>query len=173
MDSLYVSGNLLPGENEDQYSTISEPLPIPEYAWVTTYDISALADSVVPYVGTQYPLDDEIEIFNTIFDSLKVIISSSSESIRSVLPHSFHLSQNYPNPFNPRTIINYELPITNFVELSIYNLLGQKIATLISEKQKAGYHQAEWDARKFSSGVYYYRIESGEFQDMKKMILIK
>jgi len=90
-----------------------------------------------------------------------------------VLPTKFTLHQNYPNPFNPTTKINYQLPITNYVELSIYNLLGQKVATLLSEKQNAGYHQVEWDASRFSSGMYYYRIEAGDFQDVKKMILLR
>jgi hypothetical protein len=89
------------------------------------------------------------------------------------VPIQFSLSQNYPNPFNPSTKINYELPITNDVNLSIYNLLGQKVATLVNEQKQAGSHQVAWDASGFPSGVYYYRIEAGEFQDVKKMILLK
>jgi len=88
-------------------------------------------------------------------------------------PSIYRLSQNYPNPFNPKTIINYELPITNFVELSIYNLLGQKVATLVSEKMPAGDHQVEFNGQNLSSGVYLYRIEAGEWQDVKKMILLR
>jgi murein tripeptide amidase MpaA len=88
-------------------------------------------------------------------------------------PLTFKLSQNYPNPFNPRTIINYELPITNDVDVSIYNLLGQKVANLISETKIAGRYQVEWDASGFASGVYYYRIETGEYVDVKKMVLIR
>jgi unsaturated rhamnogalacturonyl hydrolase len=71
MDSLYVSGNILPKENMDQYSTIEKPLPIPEYAKVTTYLASELADSVASHVGTHYPLEDEQEIFDAIRDSLQ------------------------------------------------------------------------------------------------------
>jgi flagellar hook assembly protein FlgD len=59
------------------------------------------------------------------------------------------------------------------VDLSVYNLLGQKVATLVNEQQQAGHHQVEWDAGRFSSGVYYYIIKAGEFQDVKKMILIR
>ena len=88
-------------------------------------------------------------------------------------PTTFKLKQNYPNPFNPTTIINYELPITNDVDLSIYNLLGQKVANLISETKSAGSYQIEWDASGFASGVYYYRIEAGKFVDVKKMVLIR
>jgi endonuclease/exonuclease/phosphatase family metal-dependent hydrolase len=88
-------------------------------------------------------------------------------------PQKFELSQNYPNPFNSRTVINYELPITNFVELTIFNLRGQKVLTLISEKQEVGNHQVEWDASGFASGVYYYHLKAGEFQGVKKMVLIQ
>ena len=70
-------------------------------------------------------------------------------------------------------MINYQLPMTNDVELSIYNLLGQRVAILVNEQQKAGSHQVNWDASGFSGGVYYYRIRSGNFQDVKKMILIR
>jgi flagellar hook assembly protein FlgD len=70
-------------------------------------------------------------------------------------------------------MINYQIPMTNEVELSIYNLLGQNVATLVDEKQNAGYHQVEWDASGFASGIYYYRIEAGKFADVKKMILLK
>jgi parallel beta-helix repeat protein len=90
-----------------------------------------------------------------------------------LIPTKFSLSQNYPNPFNPKTIINYQLPMASDVELSIYNLLGQKVATLFNGRQMAGSHQVQWDASGFASGIYYYRIQAGEFQDVKKMVLIK
>ena len=85
----------------------------------------------------------------------------------------FELGSNYPNPFNPKTQISYQLPVVSDVELNIYNILGQKVATLISERQAAGSYDVEWDASGFSSGTYIYRIEAGVFQDVKKMILIK
>jgi hypothetical protein len=86
---------------------------------------------------------------------------------------SFKLFQNYPNPFNPKTRIDYELPITADVEVHIYSLLGQKLETLVSKKQQAGKHQVEWDAREFSSGVYYYMITAGDYQYVRKMIVIR
>jgi hypothetical protein len=91
---------------------------------------------------------------------------------KSNKPETYILGDAYPNPFNPKTIINYELPITNEVELSIYNLMGQKIATLISEKQQAGKYTVEWDASGYSSGVYYYQITADKFHAVKKMILL-
>jgi len=86
-------------------------------------------------------------------------------------------TQNYPNPFNPKTIINYELPITSEIELSIYNILGQKVATLVSKKQPAGRYQVEWDASRFASGVYFYRLSAeGRAQSVvqtRKLVLLK
>jgi hypothetical protein len=89
------------------------------------------------------------------------------------IPESFALYQNYPNPFNPTTMINYQLSMNNDVELSIYNLLGQKIATLVSEYQQAGKHSVTWDATDMASGVYYYVLNSGDFHDVKKMVLLR
>jgi ligand-binding sensor domain-containing protein len=95
------------------------------------------------------------------------------DGFTEVQPIDFKLNQNYPNPFNPVTMINYQLPLTNVVDLSIYNILGQKVATLVNEKQKPGHHHVEWDASGFASGVYYYRIQAGKFVDVKKMILLR
>jgi endonuclease/exonuclease/phosphatase family metal-dependent hydrolase len=88
-------------------------------------------------------------------------------------PSELKLYQNYPNPFNPTTKINYELPITNYVDISIYNTLGQKVATLVSERQAAGVYQVEWDATGFASGVYYYKLRAGGFVQIRKMALIR
>jgi hypothetical protein len=89
------------------------------------------------------------------------------------LPKKFALLQNFPNPFNPKTVIIYEIPIRNDVELSIYNLLGQKVSTLVSERQNAGSHRVEWDASQMASGIYYYMLKTNEFTDVKKMILLR
>jgi hypothetical protein len=106
-------------------------------------------------------------------DSFSLDVVTSISEVRSLLPKEYALDQNYPNPFNPSTMINYQLPKTSDVELSIYNLLGQKVVTLVSERMEAGYHQVEWDASGLSSGVYFYRITAGEFVQVKKMILVR
>jgi len=105
-------------------------------------------------------------------DKLLTIVHIEHSS-SSGLPAAVSLEQNYPNPFNPKTIISYQLPVISEVELSIYNILGQKVATLVSEKQPAGSYKVEWDASKFSSGVYYYRIEAGNFVETRKMVYLK
>jgi hypothetical protein len=89
------------------------------------------------------------------------------------LPETYELYQNHPNPFNPNTTIKYKLPITNYVELMVVDLLGQKVNTLISEKQNAGQYQVDWDASGYSSGVYLYILKAGKYIEMKKMILLR
>jgi len=90
-------------------------------------------------------------------------------------PNNFTLYQNYPNPFNPSTIINYQLPIANWVTLKVYNVLGQEVATLVDEKKEAGRYDFGFRTSDFglSSGVYFYQLKSGDFIQTKKMLLLK
>lgn len=85
----------------------------------------------------------------------------------------FYLSQNYPNPFNPATVITYSLPRSGYVSLKVYNSVGEEIATLVNNINEAGSHKIEFDASRLSSGVYYYSLESGNFSQTNKMILMK
>ena len=85
----------------------------------------------------------------------------------------YELSQNYPNPFNPTTTISYILPQSGMVRLTLYNILGQEIRTLVNEVKEAGTHTFNFDASDLNSGVYVYKIESGSFTQTKKMTLVK
>lgn len=89
------------------------------------------------------------------------------------LPATFSLSQNYPNPFNPSTRIKYGLPSEAKVELYVYNLLGQRVAVLMDERQNAGYHEVVFESRALPSGVYFYRLHAGSFVQMKKMLIVR
>jgi hypothetical protein len=88
-------------------------------------------------------------------------------------PVQYKLFQNYPNPFNPSTKISYQIPVAGNVKITISDILGREAAVLVNERMPAGTHEAVFEGKNFSSGVYFYRIESGEFSDSKKMILIK
>jgi Zn-dependent metalloprotease len=101
---------------------------------------------------------------------IKTAISDESETVP---PDHFALYQNYPNPFNPSTTIEFALPKPAFVTLKVYNLLGEQVATLVSEQRSAGIHKLNWDARGLASGVYLYRLEAGEFMQTKKSILMR
>ena len=97
----------------------------------------------------------------------------SADSVVPTIPSSFVLSQNYPNPFNPTTTLEYALPQPARVQLKIYNVVGQQIATVVDGEQEAGHHTVNFDAREFSSGVYFYRLHAGTYSDIKKMLLLK
>lgn len=88
-------------------------------------------------------------------------------------PDKFALSQNYPNPFNPSTLINFNLPSESFVNLAIYDLSGKEVMSLIREKKPAGYYSVNVNAGALPSGAYFYRISAGEFNSVRKMILLK
>ncbi len=112
--------------------------------------------------------------------TLKVGLKSGTgiASRDNALPISFELSQNYPNPFNPTTKINYSIPKEEIVKLSIYNMLGQRVAEVVNKRQAAGYYSVVWNATDskgllMPSGVYFCKLEAGSFVDIKKLILLK
>jgi len=88
-------------------------------------------------------------------------------------PLDFQLYQNYPNPFNPKTNIEYKLSENTAVNLSIYNVIGQKVITLIAEEQPAGHYAVKWDAQAYSSGMYILTLKAGFFEQSRKMILLR
>ena len=87
--------------------------------------------------------------------------------------NSFGLKQNYPNPFNPSTTISFSIPTEEFVNLKVFNVLGQEVATLVNEEKQAGSHSVPFDASTLSSGIYFYKISAESFAETKKMILMK
>lgn len=96
----------------------------------------------------------------------------SNETVAG-LPTEFELGQNYPNPFNPTTQIEYALPHQSSVKIEVYNIAGQRVASLVNEIQNAGWHTISFDASSLSSGVYMYRIQTESFTSVKKMLLMK
>lgn len=89
------------------------------------------------------------------------------------LPNAFHLEQNYPNPFNPITLIKYDLPKSVYVRLTIFDVLGREVATLVNELQQPGSKSAKFDGTGVPSGVYFYRLEAGLFSETKKLLLLR
>jgi hypothetical protein len=108
-------------------------------------------------------------------DGRNLIPAESPDALResAVLPVGPVMLENYPNPFNPRTSIKFQIPNSSFATLEIYNLLGQKVATLMKENLSAGTHTSEWNATGFASGIYLYRLQAGEFEQVRKMILLR
>jgi hypothetical protein len=102
-----------------------------------------------------------------------VLTGSFLEGESPELPSEFALSGNYPNPFNASTVISYELPGVTHVKLEVYNLRGQKVATLVHAQQEAGYKSVTWEDSEAASGVYFYKLTAGDFTEVKRMTLLR
>jgi hypothetical protein len=101
--------------------------------------------------------------------TLSLAVKSGNPS----LPTRYELSHNYPNPFNPTTTIEFALPRAGHVELTVYNVLGQVVTSLMDEDLPAGYHSVTWEASRYASGVYFYRLKAGDYVRTRKMMLLK
>ena len=97
----------------------------------------------------------------------------SSEVEVNIPPAVFRLEQNFPNPFNPSTKIRFGLPVEAYTSLRIYNFLGECVEELLNEVREAGYYEVEFNTDNLSSGIYFYSLISGKFQETKKMMLLK
>ncbi len=122
-------------------------------------------------VWQDYRSGNNFDIYMNAFNTSGIIIAIGNSG--TVNPTEFALSQNYPNPFNPVTVINYQIPKSGNVKLTIYDALGKEVNTLVNESQNPGNYQIEWNATAYPSGVYFYTLEAGSFVSNKKMILIK
>ncbi|MBM2841882.1 MAG: hypothetical protein HW412_2410, partial [Bacteroidetes bacterium] len=109
----------------------------------------------------------------SIYDSLQVSDLPVSVGTDKSLPGEFKLYQNYPNPFNPTTIVRYQIPINSRVSLKVFDILGREVATLVSEAKQPGTHSVQWDASGVASGVYFYRLQAGDFVQTRKLLLLR
>ena len=121
--------------------------------------------------GEEYVLDEGGEM--VIPSSARFTLDRSAH-----LPVSYTLHQNYPNPFNPVTTLRYDLPEDALVNITIYDMMGRQVKTLINDQQTAGYRSLQWNAtndlgQPVSAGMYLYTIQAGEFRQTKKMVLLK
>ncbi len=121
------------------------------------------------------PITQNITITNTSLQNINYTINNiiGIEPVSSEIPKTFSLSQNYPNPFNPVTTINFGVPKDGMIRLFVYDILGRVVETLINEEIKAGTYLVNLNATNYPSGIYFYRIETRDFTETKKMILIK
>jgi hypothetical protein len=103
----------------------------------------------------------------------RVTVDLATEDEVALIPNEFYLAQNYPNPFNPTTTIEYGLPRNSHVVISVYNILGMKVGELINGDQTAGIHRTTFDGLGLATGIYYARLDAGDFTQMRKMLLLK
>ncbi len=188
---IFSLGIVKVGTIKDTTFTISntgnQPLVISEFKSNSPTFVVKPAQQTIALGGTQ---KDTIRFSPTAVGNITakiVIISNSVPDTISVsgnatltgvaedlpLPTVYSIAQNFPNPFNPTTMINYQLPMTNHVSLKVYDAIGREVATLVNEVKEAGSYSAQFDASKFSSGIYFYMIKAGNFTATKKLVLIK
>jgi hypothetical protein len=182
-DNVYVTGSSRSSNTagSEDYATLKYT-PAGGQTWVTTYD------------GTGNNEDRAYAIIVDGSDNVYITGSSRNSSllgsedyltikyapetnpviiISNQVPVKNSLWQNYPNPFNPKTQINFDIASRSNVKVSIYNILGDEIAVLLNDMLNPGSYAVKWDASRFSSGIYFYRISIGDFTDTKKLILAK
>ena len=97
----------------------------------------------------------------------------SNGNISGLVPGQFSLAQNYPNPFNPSTTIYYSLPKSSNVKLTVYDVLGNEVSTLVNENKLAGTHKIDFNSGYLASGIYFYKLVAGDYVEVRKMTLIK
>jgi hypothetical protein len=177
---MLYNGSTYPVSGDICYATSDDGIDWNKHASnpILTYLSDPLAingwfeGSTVAYYNNQYYLYYDYG-FGADGIGLATAPPTSIESLLDNNPTTYTLYQNYPNPFNPITNIEFTIPKTEFVTLKIYNVLGQEVITLVSEKLKSGSYKYTWDALDFPSGVYYYRLETKFFTQSKKLFLIR
>jgi hypothetical protein len=184
--NAYVTGRSLGSGTDYDYTTIKY-LPNGDSAWVMTYD--------GPVSGSDGANDIAVDDSGNVYVTGRSNGSGSSDDYCTIKyvqtasevkdetgdrdrPSEFDLSQNYPNPFNPSTKIEFTLAKSGFVTLQIYDILGRKVRTLVSEELSSGYKSVIWDGKNddgeaVASGVYFYQLKVGDFSEPKKMLLLK
>ena len=177
-DNIYVTGRCENTNSGIDFVTIK-------------YDTSGNQHWVLPYNGTGDSTDEAkaigIDKLGNIYvagnsfgfeSASDITLIKYNPNLIGIVNNSdflkgFTLSQNYPNPFNPQTKIKFAVPKASFTKLIIYDLLGREVATLVNEELKPGTYEADWDGSDYSSGVYFYKLVSGDFSEIKKMVLMK
>jgi hypothetical protein len=143
----------------------------------TNPPISALAGSTDKMGDSVAEVHFYIGFFENVNGGAKIFkstyIVTDVEPVSNLVPDDYELQQNFPNPFNPSTTINFSIPTEEFVSLSVFNSLGEKVSTLVSENLNAGTYKYDWDAADLPSGIYFYRLNANEYTVSKKMILLK
>ena len=139
----------------------------------TVVTFSAYPEALNCQSQPEYCIDGDTLTFE-----VSIVVQVVSTEPESFAPEQFSLHQNYPNPFNPTTSLRYDLPENNLVNITIYDMMGKQVKTLVNQTQDAGYKSVIWDAtndygKPVSAGIYLYQIQAGEYIQTKKMVLLK
>jgi hypothetical protein len=139
---------------------------------IAAYGISKIGNNKILVVATRVdtPSFSNGDVYGRFINSSSTGVNDNG---KNAVPGKYSLGQNYPNPFNPNTTIKYSLPKTGNVNVTVYNALGSKIATIVNEYKSAGNYSVQFNGSNIASGIYLYRLESGNFSATKKFILLK
>lgn len=162
-DGVFTSTNIQQGFNQQNEGLPQNP------------KVSAISGQVI-----QTRTGEAAEMYTGLYENtstgakiFKRTFVVSVENISSEIPTEYKLEQNYPNPFNPSTTIQFSIPEESFLRLEIFNSLGEKVSTLVSEELNAGSYKYEWNAMNLASGIYFYKLSANEFSQTKKLTLLK
>jgi hypothetical protein len=136
------------------------------------YVDGSVPDGSYTYSLKQIDLDGTVHLLTLVALAQVGLTTKVSATNDNVLA-SFALKQNYPNPFNPSTTIMFEVPKSSVVRLSVYDLLGREVSALLNERRDAGVHEVEFEGSNLASGVYFYRLQTGDFVQTKKLMILK
>jgi hypothetical protein len=156
-----------------------------QYGVGTSYSNFRYGKYIGLYTYSEYLFNTPVRTYNLRGARINNIVYGDTSGLTGIFPVSsylaenFTLSQNYPNPFNPQTKIKFELPSLTPskssipVKLAVYDMLGREVTTLINSELKPGTYEADWDGSDYSSGIYFYKLEAGDFTETKKMLMVK
>ena len=128
--------------------------------------------NIIAYNSKVYPVWTRSDQFGRSI-IMAIIDESTLDVKKDKIVSDFKLYQNYPNPFNPATTIKYQIPELSFVTLKVYDIIGNKIATLVNEEKSTGTYEVKFNLVGLPSGIYFYQLLAGKFIDAKKMIILK
>jgi uncharacterized delta-60 repeat protein len=175
--NVYITGQSLRSGITNEYATVKYNSSGVQQ-WVQRYNAPANQDNSALSIALNGSGDVYVTGFsrngaNYDYATIKYSQLTGVQTISSEIPNQYSLSQNYPNPFNPVTVIRYSLIENRFVKLKVYDILGNEVATLVNEKQNAGSYSVDFDGSKLSSGIYFYKLQTDYFSEVKRMTLLK
>jgi uncharacterized delta-60 repeat protein len=181
--TVVVTGKSWGSSDTYDYATVRYNAANGQQSQVNRYSMSGTTDDIAKAITTTLTkvivtgfsqLITEAQVENSVISTQSLAWGEESEftSVNNI-PEKFELFQNYPNPFNPSTTINFDLPFSSVVKLTVYDILGKQVSVLVNQQLEAGSHKISYSNINLSSGVYFYELRAGNFRDIKKMNLIK
>ncbi len=175
--NIYVTGSVISGGSDFDFGTVKYSNS-GSVIWSVLYEGSLSSDDRAVMVktdnaGNVYIAGNSSGLSGIDFMTVKYSQPIGITPISTEVPEGYGLGQNYPNPFNPITNVKIQMPNSGFVKLTVFDVSGKEVAVLVNEELNAGVYNVDFDASNLASGTYFYRMVTGGFSDVKKMILVK